>query len=212
MVQAPSDVLSSVSKPVEMIDKSIKKLLKEMEQALSSATDPDGVGLAAPQIGKSLQIFIVKEDPEAELKVYINPKIESFKDLPKTKSAPAPKVDESELNETNDGKLSETKTTKKSGKTKDQKPKKGVQLEGCLSLQDIWGVVKRHDELVLSYQDEKGAKHTKTFDGFLSVIIQHEVDHLQGILFPKRVLEQKNILYKSVKNKKGETEFEEIEI
>mgnify|MGYP001791727740 CR=1 FL=1 len=212
IVQAPSDVLSTVAKPVEMIDKSIKKLLKEMEQALSSATDPEGVGLAAPQIGKSLQIFIVKEDPEAELKVYINPKIESFKDLPKTKSAPAPKVDESELNETNDGKLSETKTTKKSGKTKDQKPKKGVQLEGCLSLQDIWGVVKRHDEVILSYQDEKGTNHTKTFDGFLSVIIQHEIDHLQGILFPKRVLEQKNILYKSVKNKKGETEFEEIEI
>jgi peptide deformylase len=93
-----------------------------------------------------------------------------------------------------------------------QKEKKGVQLEGCLSLYNIWGVVKRHPGVVLSYQDEHGKKHKKTFDGFLAVIIQHEYDHLQGVLFPKRVLEQKNPLYRAVKNRKGETEFEEIEL
>jgi peptide deformylase len=189
IVQAPNTVLSSVAKPVGKIDKSIKDLLKDMEVALASASDPEGVGLAAPQIGKSLQIFLVKETPDAQLKVFINPKIENFKDKPVEKTEPKP--------------------DKKEKKTRKEK---GVQLEGCLSLKDIWGVVKRHDEVTVSYKDENGTKHTKTFDGFMSIIIQHETDHLNGILFPKRVLEQNQKLYQSVKNKKGETEFEELEI
>ena len=193
IVQGPNTVLSTIAAPIKKIDKSVKNLLKDMEVALASATDPEGVGLAAPQIGKSLQIFIVKENPEAILKIFINPKIEKFIDKPSIKKV-----------------AHQSKTTaavkKKAG------IEKGVQLEGCLSLQDIWGVVKRADELVLSYQDETGKNHKRTFDGFLSVIIQHEVDHLNGILFPKRVLEQNEKLYKSIKNKKGETEFEELEI
>ncbi len=46
----------------------------------------------------------------------------------------------------------------------------------------------------------------------MATIIQHEYDHLQGSLFPKRVIEQGNSLYRSVKNRKGEIEFEEIEL
>lgn len=194
IVQAPDQVLSETAKPVEKIDKAVKKLLKEMEEALISQTDPEGVGLAAPQVGKSVQLFIVKQDPDAQLLTFINPTIESTFEKPTEKAL--------------DVKQSQ-KTVKAKKKTKIDK---GVQLEGCLSLKDIWGVVKRPYGIVLSYQDETGAKHQKKFDGFLATIIQHEVDHLNGILFPKRVLEQKNSLYHSVKNKNGETEFEEIEI
>jgi peptide deformylase len=193
IVQAPENVLSTVAKPVGKIDKSIKKLLKDMEEALLAASDPEGVGLAAPQIGKSLQIFIVKESPDADLKVFINPQIEKFIDKPE--------------------KPSKSSQSSKTAKAKEKAGiNKGIQLEGCLSLKDIWGVVKRHDEVTLSYQDETGVKHKKTFDGFMSVIIQHETDHLNGILFPKRVLEQNQKLYKSIKNKKGEIEFEELKI
>lgn len=64
----------------------------------------------------------------------------------------------------------------------------------------------------MAYLDEKGVKHQEVFTGFLATIIQHEFDHLQGVLFPRRVLEQKGQLYKSVKNKKGEMEFEEISV
>ncbi len=201
IVQAPDTVLSTIAKPVGKIDLSIDILLKDMEIALLAATDPEGVGLAAPQIGKSLQVFIVKETPDAEIKTFINPKIESFKDKPIVVEKPT------ESDSVDKKAAAKSNLAKKKGKKG-----KGVQLEGCLSLKDIWGVVKRHDEITLSYQDETGTKHTRTFDGFMSVIIQHETDHLNGILFPKRVLEQKNPLYKSVKNKKGETEFEEIEI
>lgn len=195
IVQAPNTVLSTIAKPVGKIDKDLKNLLKDMEEALASAIDPEGVGLAAPQIGKSLQIFIVKESPEAELKTFINPKIVSFKDKPASNAA-----------------SQNTKAASKKPKKSLPAGRQGVQLEGCLSLKDIWGVVKRHDEVTLTFEDEKGIKHTQVFDGFLSTIVQHEVDHLNGILFPKRVLEQKQKLYKSVKNAKNETEFEELEI
>ncbi len=194
IVQAPAQVLSQNAKPVEKIDKATKKLLKEMEQTLISQTDPEGVGLAAPQVGESLQIFIVKQEPEAPFMTFINPVIKKIFE----KSAE---------------KATEIRQSKKTANAKKKaKIEKGVQLEGCLSLKDVWGVVKRPYSIELSYQDETGEKHNKKFDGFLATIIQHEVDHLNGILFPKRVLEQKNPLYHSIKNAKGEVEFEEIEI
>ncbi len=192
IIQAPNTVLSQKAKPVGTIDKYIKNLLKEMDATLLSASDPEGVGLAAPQIDKSLQIFLIRQSPKSPLLTFINPTIESFFETDEVQEA-----------------QQSTQTTKAKKKTK---IKKSVQLEGCLSLQDIWGVVKRHYGVVLSYQDETGEKHTKKFIGFLATIIQHEYDHLQGDLFTKRVLEQKNQLYHSVKNSKGETEFEEIEL
>lgn len=187
IVQAPHEVLTQKAKPVEKVDKTIQKLLSEMTVALDNAHDPEGVGLAAPQVGKSLQIFIVKQSPRSPLMIFINPVIKKFYDEPETE-----------------------KPSK--GNKKDNKKETSVQLEGCLSLHNIWGVVKRRYGLELAYEDEHGKKHVKKFDGFLATIIQHEVDHLHGILFPKRVLEQKNQLYHSLKNAKGEVEFEEIEI
>ena len=180
IVTAPDPVLSAVAKPVAKIDKAITKLLSEMEETLDAAKDPEGVGLAAPQVGKSLQIFIVREDKDEPLLTFINPMIKQRAAPPKEK--------------------------------KEKKSKKSVKLEGCLSLQDIWGTVKRSPTVTLSYMDEKGEKHTKKFSGFLATIIQHEVDHLHGVLFPKHVIEQKGQLYKSSKNKRGETVFEEITI
>src|SRR5205085_7034589 len=93
-----------------------------------------------------------------------------------------------------------------------KKKKEGMKLEGCLSLKDIWGTVKRSTKVSVAYTDEHGEKHEEIRSGFLAIIMQHEYDHLQGILFPRRVLEQKGQLYKSYKNDKGEDEFEEISV
>lgn len=188
IVQAPNTVLSEQAKPINKIDKDIRDLIKNMEQTLIGARDPEGVGLAAPQIGKSLQLFLTKQTPASPTLVFINPRIEQFIDKPEIQENPP-------------------KTHENSGEEKES-----FQLEGCLSLHSIWGVVNRHPGVMLSYLDEKGQEHKKKFTGFLATIIQHEYDHLQGVLFPKRVLEQKNQLYKSVKNEKGETEFEEIKL
>lgn len=181
IVSAPNGMLALPAEKVEKIDKSILSLLKEMKQTLLAAKDPEGVGLAAPQVGKSLQIFIAKPTPKSPILVFINPVIEEIsKDLIPLER---PK--------------------------KSSSPKK---LEGCLSLLNIWGTVLRSPQLTLSFMDESGKYQKKKFTGFMATIIQHEIDHLNGVLFPKRVLEQKGKLYKSHKNEKGEDEFDEIEL
>jgi len=184
IISAPHEVLSQVAKPVANIDDSIKRLIKEMEETLAHTSDPEGVGLAAPQIGKSLQIFIMKPTPKSPTTVCINPVL--YED---TSSLEKP-------------------TEQKSKKKK----KENTKLEGCLSLPRIWGIVRRLPSVKLTYLDEHGTKHEKEFSGFPATIVQHEYDHLQGILFPKRVLEQQNQLYKSTKDEKGEDVFEELTI
>lgn len=179
IVQAPNEVLAKIAKPIKKIDKKTLNLISEMKTMLEQAFDPEGVGLAAPQVGKSLQIFIIKENKKALFKVFINPNL-TF--------------------------ISQVKNRKKIKRAKND------QLEGCLSLKDIWGEVKRNSRIQLTWLNEKGEKFKKNFDGFTATIIQHEYDHLQGILFPKRVLEQKGKLYKSKKSKKNEEIFEEITI
>ena len=154
-----------------------------MKFALNSAKDPIGVGLAAPQAGYSLRIFVIKPTEKSDIQVFINPKI----------TANNSQLTNNEL-EVGSQKLGVTK------------------LEGCLSLLNIWGDVIRETSISVSYLDENGKSHNRKFTGFISTIIQHEVDHLNGILFPKRVLEQKGKLYKSRKDEKNEDVFEEIEI
>ena len=182
IINAPNTVLSQQAKPYifKKGDKYLASLLKDMEEALLSAKDPKGVGLAAPQVGKSLSIFIAKPTAKSKILIFINPQIVE----------------------------SEQSSSQKSG----VRSKKLRKLEGCLSLPSIWGEVLRSPSVALGYQTASGKTHTKTFTGFMATIIQHEVDHLEGILFPKRVLEQKGKLYKSYKNEKNQDEFEELSI
>lgn len=92
-------------------------------------------------------------------------------------------------------------------------PERDKKFEGCLSIPNVWGIVRRHQTVKVTYQAPDGKNHTKLFKGFLATIIQHEIDHINGILFTQRVLEQKNKLYKvSGKDEKGNDVFDEIEI
>src|SRR5581483_3841054 len=92
------------------------------------------------------------------------------------------------------------------------KNKKKKLFEGCLSVPNFWGNVTRAKEITLTWQDEKGKQCTKEFKGFMATIIQHEIDHLDGILFTKHVMEQGEKLYKSHKNEEGEDEFDEVKL
>lgn len=85
-------------------------------------------------------------------------------------------------------------------------------LEGCLSIPGIWGQVKRAPLLTLHYQDETGTVHTENCKGFFATIIQHETDHINGILFTHRVLEQKEKLFQTTKDKDGKELLEEISL
>lgn len=199
IVHVPNPALSQVAKPIVVkngvIDKLLLTLISEMKETLSATIDPEGVGLAAPQVGKSLQLFLVKQTPRSPVSVFINPVI-------LTHNAAEPEEKRREENP--------RESVLKSAEINDNDKEK--KLEGCLSLPNIWGEVKRTPTVTMSYIDEAGKTRKKTFKGFFATILQHEYDHLQGILFPKRVLEQQGTLYKSHKNKKGEEEFDEIEI
>jgi len=178
IVKVGNQILNEETKDIKSFDKKLVDVIEQMKQTLVNTHDPEGVGLAAPQVGIPLKLFIIKPTQKSIISVFINPKI---------------------INE----KIEEVKPVKKS---------KGKLLEGCLSIPNIWGNVTRKKEITLEYQDIKGEKYIKVFKGFPAVIIQHEMDHLKGILFTKRVIEQKQKLYKSFKNEKGEDEFEQIKL
>jgi len=191
IVTAPDPVLSSIAKPVAKVNASVVEIIEQMKKALIKTADPKGVGLAAPQVGKALRIFMAKPTDKSKILVFINPKITTNKKQLTT---------DKKLGISSQGPIVKSQQSK------------ATKLEGCLSLQNIWGKVKRDPTVTISYLDEQGKHHRQKFSGFLATIIQHEVDHLNGVLFPKRVLEQKETLYKSSKNEKNEDIFEEIEI
>lgn len=89
-------------------------------------------------------------------------------------------------------------------------PERDNKLEGCLSIPKIWGKVHRSSSLTLRYQDEKGTAHEESFEGFLATIIQHETDHIDGILFTHRVIAQKEKLYQATRDEKGKEILEEV--
>lgn len=164
IVITPNPILTTPAREVASIDKKIKKLVAEMEITLVNQTDPEGVGLAAPQVGYPLRLFITKPTPKAKLHVFINPQI--------------------------------LKHEAYSMKHEAQKKQKSTKLEGCLSIPRIWGHVERPTQVLLAYTDLNGLRHEKIFKGFEATIIDHEIDHLNGVLFTQRVLEQSGKLYR----------------
>jgi len=167
IVTVPDKVLFSPTRQVNLIDKKIKQLVIDMEKTLISQKDPKGVGLAANQVGVNLSIFIIKPSEKAKVKVFINPRI-----------------------------ISRTVLDKDSPYKKQGGKHRPIKLEGCLSIPKIWGSVKRAKKVYLEYQDLNGSVRKEWFQGFEATIIQHEMDHLQGIVFTQRSLEQKKPLYK----------------
>ena len=140
-------ILRQTSTPVEGLSKEIEELIENMFETMYNSS---GVGLAAPQIGKSLQLFVIDtdvmtEDSEDEEDygpmVFINPEI-----------------------------------IEKRGEDV-------VMEEGCLSIPDVRDDVMRMSELVVRFRDKDFQERTETFNGWVSRVIQHEVDHLNGVLF-----------------------------
>src|SRR3989344_8382335 len=87
ILNAPNSILSQKSVSVNKIDKNLIELINGMKQALEKAKDPIGVGLAAPQVGKNLRIFIARPTEKSKIYVFINPKIlESETNESQTKS------------------------------------------------------------------------------------------------------------------------------
>lgn len=169
VVKAPDPKLRVKTRPVRKINPALKNTLKEMIKLTKTFRDPEGVGLAATQVGLAESFFVAKNGQK--FISVVNPKI-----------------------------LSTGKRTKK-------------YFEGCLSVPNMWGEVKRATNIKVSYLDSQGKTVTVPLKGILAWIFQHEVDHLNGILFSDRVLEQKGKFYKYTgKDKAGSDVFREITI
>lgn len=176
IVHTPDDVLTKPAKPVTRFDKKLADIVDQMKQTLVSTRNPKGVGLAAPQIGIPLRIFITRPDAKTQVRVFINPEIISRSQI-----------------------LHEIK-------------KDDNRLEGCLSIPHVWGYVDRSDKVTLKYQDIMGKTYEEEITGFLATIVQHETDHVNGILFTHRVLEQQNKMYHDKRDKDGKEILEEIRL
>ena len=160
IVIVPNAVLRQITKPVEVLDTRVLAILKDMEKTLLAAQKPQGVGLAAPQIGVPLRIFLIHPTPKSPVTVFINPEIIKY---------------------------SQRKIKPNS--------KDGV-YEGCLSIPHHYAPLERSSSVTVKYLDDQFKPHQKSFSGFAAHVIQHETDHLNGILFIDRVLEQNAPLFK----------------
>jgi peptide deformylase len=151
-------VLRKIGVEVEKDYPLLKQLIENMFETMYES---HGVGLAAPQIGKAINLFIIDssrfEDEKYPniKKVFINAEI----------------LDES-------------------GEKWDFE-------EGCLSIPHIRENVKRHDTLLIRYQDENFETHEETYDGIVARVIQHEYDHVKGVMFVDRLSELKKRLLKN---------------
>ena len=147
----PNPILRKKSAEISKDDigsKKFKELCLDMEELM---LENDGVGLAAPQIGKNIRLCVINTK-EGQIGL-INPKI-----------------------------------TKKSWK-------KEWGEEGCLSLPNIFGQVKRHGKITCKYLDKNGEEAKIDADGLLARVIQHETDHLDGILFIDKAKDVKRVTH-----------------
>jgi peptide deformylase len=175
IVQKGQTVLRETARnilPEEIKTPKIQKIIEDMKTAL--AIQDDGVAIAAPQIGISLRIFVVSKKVEILTKGKENL---SEKELTKF-------IDTVYINP----------EIKKLSRTKNRLD------EGCLSVRYLYGKVERSEKATVTAYDEKGKKFTKGASGLLAQIFQHEIDHLNGILFVDKADDLVEILPKKKNN------------
>ncbi len=165
--------------PVSTI-KSVKvqKMIEEMKVALNS--QDDGVAIAGPQIGYPLRIFVVSKKVQ-EIMAESLPK----QDINKDKALATTAKDSVYINPV----------------IKSVSKKKMVVEEGCLSVRYLYGKVSRSVKATVEAYDEKGHKFTRGASGLLSQIFQHEVDHLNGILFVDKAKDIEDLPPQHLKSK-----------
>lgn len=155
IMQEGDPVLRKVAKAVAKKDIG-SPALNKLIQKMHKALAPEkyGVAIAAPQVGESLRLFVVAG------RVY---------------------KEEAE-GEEETGEVYPNRVYINPEITRASRAKRDEQ-EGCLSVRSIYGTVKRHERVTLKYTDQDGAPRTQNATGLLGHIFQHEVDHLNGILF-----------------------------
>ena len=159
-------VLRKKAKVVSKEHPKIEVLISNMYETMYQAS---GVGLAAPQVGLSIRIFLVDASPFA---------------------------DDEDLNEAERLQLKDFKQTFINAKIIEEEGDDWAFNEGCLSIPHIREDVFRKPKIKIQFQDENFKTHIKEFDGILARVIQHEYDHIEGILFTDKISAFKKRLIK----------------
>jgi len=157
-------ILRQIAQPVDLEELTAdgsNEIQGFIDDLIATMHDEGGVGIAAPQVARSIQIVVLECEandryPEGEsipLTVLVNPKITRY---------------------------SEEKTTF---------------WEGCLSLKDLRGLVPRSCEVTVEAYNRQGEKVVIEAEGFLAIVLQHEIDHLQGKLFIDRMTDLTKLAY-----------------
>lgn len=152
IIELGDPLLLTVAKRVTNHDDPVIQEL--IDDLLYTCEKVDGAGIAAPQVGQSMRIFIMASKPSAryphapDMKplALINPEMERKVERPRIRG-----------------------------------------WEGCLSIPGLRGVVKRYDTITVSYLTREGVLKKEIFTGFLARIFQHELDHLNGIMFVSHI-------------------------
>ena len=164
-------VLRKVAVAIDGEFPDLEKLINNMKETMYNAS---GVGLAAPQIGKAIRLFLIDASPFAEddnlseeertvlksfNRVFINPKI------------------------------------------LEEEGEEWIFNEGCLSIPDVREDVSRQPKITIEYQDENFTVHKETLEGLAARVFQHEYDHIEGILFTDKLSTlKKRIIKKKLEN------------
>jgi len=166
------------------ISKNFQNLNDLIENMWATMYNANGVGLAAPQIGLSIRLFIIDTSPFADDQnmddIELN-KVKSFKKVFINPTLIYETGNEWDFN------------------------------EGCLSIPEVKADVKRSDTILIKYSDQEFNQHQDSYNGIIARVIQHEYDHVEGVLFTDKLSPLKRKLLKgkllSISQGKIETDY-----
>ena len=155
IVHIPDPILRAPSRPVERFDADLARFLDDMFETMY---DAPGIGLAAVQVGEPIRAIVIDCGKRAEHE-------DEEQDKSDRKTGPVDPmvfVNPRVLSTSDD---------------------RSTYEEGCLSIPDYYADVERPASLRVAYQDRDGTEHEVEADGLLATCLQHEIDHLDGVLF-----------------------------
>ena len=159
-------VLRKMGEEITAEHPNLPEIIANMYETMYNAC---GVGLAAPQVGLSLRLFVIDTTPfsdDEELPVEEQEQLNGFKRI-----------------------FINAKILKEEGEIWSFN-------EGCLSIPDVREDVYRHEKITIEYCDENFVTKTEVFDGLVARVIQHEYDHIEGVLFTDLISSLKKKLIK----------------
>ena len=159
-------VLRKVGKEIDKEYPQLEKLIADMKETMYNA---QGVGLAAPQIGKDIRLFLIDASPFA---------------------------DDEDLSEEDRNVLKNFNRVFINAKIIKEEGDEWAFNEGCLSIPNVREDVFRQEKITIEYQDENFENHTEVLSGLAARVFQHEYDHIDGVLFTDKLSSLKKRLIK----------------